>query len=556
MARLSRTRNALFTLLAASAGASFADVARAACHPNKDDENQDCSCGSIGAVWNAPRGSVVVQGPSDSPISTVLTAIGEHYSHSIFSHGPTTASQSTRTANTPHIASPPVCSAPLDSVELKFGYPGAERINMAATYLQINGFDPISEHAPTAGDTSTMYYDTVDWVRWIPAECKNPKPDYATGVVSCDPIPYCELPTVSPGVSYVGCVPTAQCPSPQVIGGTIVCGPSAACTSSVQNQTQYGGHIDPTTGAFVCLGNQVTETETCVKYNIHGPGCTGLIGSPGCPDGPINGGGNCAQYKTTTTVLNRDYFFGAGLASQGEVAVPWLDDGVTSLTGEQNTGIGGKVAAFLDTAPVASVPSVYASIAPFNLSVYTDQDGRTIPYDFYQFMKIGNTNAGLIDTGEGAVCATFIAWAYNHGTGNTIPAYAGYTHADTVNGANALYSSILEECENGGLSGLKQDAFMALCDNRDPCDAAATQIVNCFATGNCDDASSVDMQRLMDDPTQIPFSISPDHLVGVGRHANPAAATDATQPVSTPWARDVGTPVTWSAAGNIYGCWD
>jgi hypothetical protein len=95
-------------------------------------------CGSVSAGWNAPNGAVVFdRGPG--PIRDVLDAVGEYRTHSMLSHGPG-AGVSHATMKTPDQASwPGVCTKPIVSSQLQYGYPGLEQLNQGGIYMYIYG---------------------------------------------------------------------------------------------------------------------------------------------------------------------------------------------------------------------------------------------------------------------------------------------------------------------------------------------------------------------------------------------------------------------------------
>jgi hypothetical protein len=99
-------------------------------------------CGSTTASWNAPNGAVVFnRGPG--PILNVMDAIGEYRTHSMLSHGPGNG-VSHATMRTPRQRSwPGVCSLPINTNDLQYGYPGLEQINQGGIYQYLYA-DPSS----------------------------------------------------------------------------------------------------------------------------------------------------------------------------------------------------------------------------------------------------------------------------------------------------------------------------------------------------------------------------------------------------------------------------
>src|SRR5438105_5678896 len=72
------------------------------------------SCGYVPALWNAPYGSVVLSRSNGGPIRPVIVAIGEHYTDSILSLGPSGIVHAEM--QTPGQSGwPTVCTRPLDA---------------------------------------------------------------------------------------------------------------------------------------------------------------------------------------------------------------------------------------------------------------------------------------------------------------------------------------------------------------------------------------------------------------------------------------------------------
>jgi len=95
-------------------------------------------CGYVPAVWNAPYGAIVLSRSNGGPIKPVIDAIGEHYTHSMLSLG--TAGIIHAEMRTPAQSGwPTVCTRPLDAGQLQYGNPGAEQINLAGAWADLQG---------------------------------------------------------------------------------------------------------------------------------------------------------------------------------------------------------------------------------------------------------------------------------------------------------------------------------------------------------------------------------------------------------------------------------
>jgi len=95
-------------------------------------------CGYVPAAWNAPYGSLVLSRSNGGPIRPVIVAIGEYYTHSMLSLG--TAGIVHAEMKTPDQSGwPTVCTRPLDSNQLQYGYPGVEQINLGGAYADLQG---------------------------------------------------------------------------------------------------------------------------------------------------------------------------------------------------------------------------------------------------------------------------------------------------------------------------------------------------------------------------------------------------------------------------------
>ncbi len=136
------TRRKTFSVL----GAGFTALALLAGAPSARAEN----CGSVSAGWNVPAGGgVYTAGPG--PFYAAFSALGEYDSHSMLSRGPDSwVTQAT--SDTPPLASPLSCSAPINGAFLQHATPGLEWIGQGAAYNEIygNGAYAVGYHPGTS----------------------------------------------------------------------------------------------------------------------------------------------------------------------------------------------------------------------------------------------------------------------------------------------------------------------------------------------------------------------------------------------------------------------
>ena len=98
-------------------------------------------CGWAPAGWNAPNGAVVFD-RSAGPIRDVLDAVGEYRTHSMLSHGPGGGVSHATMKNPDQASWPTVCTKPVNSQQLQYGYPGLEQINQGGIYMSLYGKGP------------------------------------------------------------------------------------------------------------------------------------------------------------------------------------------------------------------------------------------------------------------------------------------------------------------------------------------------------------------------------------------------------------------------------
>lgn len=116
--------------LLAVATLSFAAPALAEDHPG---------CGYSQPSWNVPKGAVVFS-QGDGPIKAVLNGVGETRTHTMISlGGGRVAHSSMFTPGQRSASADGFCGAPLDVQQLSTGWPGAERMTVAAAYQVLSG---------------------------------------------------------------------------------------------------------------------------------------------------------------------------------------------------------------------------------------------------------------------------------------------------------------------------------------------------------------------------------------------------------------------------------
>lgn len=111
------------------------------------DDNVECYTSS--GTWNVPRGSLAVnRSQAASPISAVVTGVGEYWTHSVISHGPDPAAggwASFATARLPRTypSGASSCGAPVEPNDLANGWPGQRTDSTGglwAYYFSSGGF--------------------------------------------------------------------------------------------------------------------------------------------------------------------------------------------------------------------------------------------------------------------------------------------------------------------------------------------------------------------------------------------------------------------------------
>lgn len=166
-------------------------------------------------------------------------------------------------------------------------------------------------------------------------------------------------------------------------------------------------------------------------------------------------------------------------------------------------------------------------------------------YVLYQYRNEEDLYLGAPAWNSGSVCSTFLAYAHHMaGNGDVLP--KTYTHPQIVAAGNALYDSVDERCNSD--TGWLLDVASTVSCLEGICDDAARQTRNCMASGVCDSDDAKYWSRIVNDPTSVAVSTSPDRLGGWS--GNPTSGDGVSI-----WASDVGADVQWNSGGDLYGCW-
>jgi hypothetical protein len=213
-------------------------------------------------------------------------------------------------------------------------------------------------------------------------------------------------------------------------------------------------------------------------------------------------------------------------------------------------------------------------------------NGTQVHYGWNQYMNIQRVNQGVPGLDTGVVCSTSLAmWQHMGASGygsDVLP--RTYGSSLITNAANTLYNSVKNQCEgdNGFFaslgSALQQVGFTGLCGtcgagcalcwagigcgsmnsyDGDPCDEAADQIVNTFATNmasygdNCHYDNENRWHSVVSSSSAV--SASPDDIACWSGNGTGAPCVGAGSSI---WGYDVNQTVQWNGGGTIYGCWD
>jgi hypothetical protein len=168
-----------------------------------------------------------------------------------------------------------------------------------------------------------------------------------------------------------------------------------------------------------------------------------------------------------------------------------------------------------------------------------------IPYSFFQFKSIGTNHRGTISP-DGVACSTFLSWAVNRATGNTMtPLVLPETTVRTA--LQVAHDATRDQCH----SALEEEGefvhFMGNLGNA--CDKAGNQIADCMAGtngGKCDNYGDEYTRPSEWGGGRTAQVISPDRLVGY-------SSVDTASPWSSGGMSQWGV-LQWSGT-PVYGCW-
>jgi hypothetical protein len=214
-------------------------------------------------------------------------------------------------------------------------------------------------------------------------------------------------------------------------------------------------------------------------------------------------------------------------------------------------------------------------------------NGSKVHYGWNQYMNLQNAAHGQPGLDTGLVCSTSLA-TWQHVALSGTAGYSGdvapRTYPSISGAANALYNSVYNECEgvNGFFSSLgsalQQIGMTALCGtcgagcalcgigigcgnmpsyDGDPCDEAADQVVNTFATNsagygdNCNYDNEYRWKGVAANSSAT--SASPDDVACWNGNGTGAPCSGSGSSI---WGYDVNQTVQWNSGGSQYGCWD
>ncbi len=496
-------------------------------------------CGYAPSYWNVPRGALVVARTDSGPITKVMDAIGEHFTHSMFSHGPNEASHATRNASYRENGD---CGTPIDGSSLKFGWPGAERVSVSGLWQYLFG-----DSDPAKRANEVAYLESVSWdphTRYVPAECKNPRVQ-GDGSVLCDAFAGCANARVPVSDwNHVHCSANPGCSNdPVVIGDVITCDqavsgcatnghiwrPNMEYSCQPVTTSQYCSNYIPMRcldGAKIVPGTIEDEEQVAAFYRLHHcspPRCTRYDTSTYDPEPDTR---RYAEANRLPAVLVR-YGEGYGV-------------GVRRVTPD-----GAAIASYLEGLPVTSTSSDQSSqYAPFGRYGYF--------YDFSQYTNLRSTAVGGVDAGTGMVCSTFLAWAQFNATHKVVTPH-DYLPNLVGAAARGVYNFGFDLCDSN-VGGWDRTGYEMLCW-RQLCRDVGRQIVNCFAYGNCE-TSDDDMANAAMNNQIGAHSISPDRLAGWNQHRPVWKGGGPSQePITSVWAADDTHPAVFSGS-SVYGCWE
>jgi hypothetical protein len=200
-------------------------------------------------------------------------------------------------------------------------------------------------------------------------------------------------------------------------------------------------------------------------------------------------------------------------------------------------------------------------------------------------MNIQHVNLGVPGADNGVVCSTSLTLLQNKGAGsygNVLP--RTYSPGQTNSAAHALFNAVKNQCEQGNgffasLGAALQDVgFAALCGgcgsacglcwagvgcgntnsyDADPCDEAADQMVNTFATNmasygdDCNYDNEHHWWGVVSSTSAV--SASPDDVACWNGNGTGAPCSGQGSSI---WGYDLNQMVQWNSGGTTYGCWD
>ena len=213
-------------------------------------------------------------------------------------------------------------------------------------------------------------------------------------------------------------------------------------------------------------------------------------------------------------------------------------------------------------------------------------NGTPVHYGWNQYMNIQQVAHGVPGLDTGVVCSTSLAMWQHLGAPGYGPDVLPRTYGSSLisSGANALFNSIKSECEgqvgffSSAGAALNQIGMGILCGgcgagcglcwagigcgnmnsyNGDPCDEAADQMVNTFATNmasyrdDCHYDNEYHWKSVAASSSAV--SASPDDI---GCWNSNGTGAPCTGPSSSVWGYDIGHTVQWNSGGTVYACWD
>jgi hypothetical protein len=243
--------------------------------------------------------------------------------------------------------------------------------------------------------------------------------------------------------------------------------------------------------------------------------------------------------------FSRIYIYGSSISFDpgGTTAVQWQFGDAARAN---------AIAAALDAQPYSDV-----AVGPNGEVIHRILwHGAVSPYTLFQFIDIQSTYLGTTGTATngGTVSSTFCSWAYANG-GPAMTTYR-YGKDETVAAANNFYNYIFNQCMGRDRS-LALKVFQSTlgpfgdCSQSDACAKVANMILNCTVLGdtNCGNNTQSPWWGMLNQTPTTAVSISPDRLGGLTRFLNE-------QPRPTTWAADMQHVLTWSAAGQVCGCYE